>query len=595
MNAAATNKRAAIPRSRSLPTFFDNLDSFAEAPEGVAKLRAFVLDLAVRGKLVEQDENDEPASELVDAIAREKARLVKAKEIKKPQSLPPIASGAASTEVPTGWALTLLGNLVFDFQNGLSKRRSAVGEPVPVLRLADIKSGEISSRELREIQLTDDELAHYPLAKGDVLIIRVNGSADLVGRFIPCREGKRWTYCDHFIRMRVPTAYVDQRFLCILANSRWGREHVNNNTVTTAGQKTINQTGVGTLPVLLPPLSEQRRIVAKVDGLMALCDELEARGSERVRVRERASRSCLARLVNSRSRRDLASAWQRLSDHFEVLYDTPETLAHLRQSILQLAVQGKLVPQDPNDEPAVELLKRVAAKREQLLSECKLPKRANLNLDDNGDPLFDAPTGWTWTHFDEIADIASGVTKGRKLHGRKTAWYPYLRVANVQRWRLDLKVMKDIEIPIEEVAKYRLQNGDLVLTEGGDWDKLGRTAVWQGEIKDCLHQNHVFRARVLDSDIERRWVMLFTNSPVGRDYFENASKKTTNLASINMTQLRRCPIPLPPIAEQKRIVAKVDQLMSQCDELSARLRERRSAGQTLLASLVHHLLNQAEP
>ena len=280
----------------------------------------------------------------------------------------------------------------------------------------------------------------------------------------------------------------------------------------------------------LPPLAEQRRIVSKVEGLMSLCDTLESHRRARESVRERASRSVLASLTSaprtaSTGERPkaapkrqasgvetLASAWQRLSDHFEVLLDQPSGPAHLRQSILQLAVQGKLVPQDPDDEPASEMLKGLHAKRAELLESGAIRNRKRLTDEQRGEPMFDAPSGWCWDHFENLADLASGVTKGRKLEGRETASYPYLRVANVQRWFVDTSVMKEITIPVEELDKYRLLQGDLLMTEGGDWDKLGRTSIWSGEIENCLHQNHVFRARLFHDGIERQWIMMFMNS-----------------------------------------------------------------------------------
>ena len=171
----------------------------------------------------------------------------------------------------------------------------------------------------------------------------------------------------------------------------------------------------------------------------------------------------------------------------------------------------------------------------------------------------DLPEGWRWVKLDDIADIIGGVTKGRKLNGKTTITLPYLRVANVQRGRLDLDVMKEIEILTSEIEKYRLHDGDVVLTEGGDWDKLGRSAIWRNQIPNCIHQNHIFRARVKSSEVLSEWMMYYTNSEQGQNYFKEAAKQTTNLASINLTQLRACPLPLPLLEEQRRIVAEVEQ------------------------------------
>lgn len=153
---------------------------------------------------------------------------------------------------------------------------------------------------------------------------------------------------------------------------------------------------------------------------------------------------------------------------------------------------------------------------------------------------------------------------------------PYLRVANVKRGELDLSVIKEVHIAKHEVERYALRENDLLMTEGGDWDKVGRAAIWRGEIPLCLHQNHVFRARMRSQKVNLLWFERYFNSSDGRSYFEAASKQTTNLASINMRQVRGCPVPFPPLAEQKRILTKVEELMALCDRLEAQQKERET-------------------
>jgi len=163
----------------------------------------------------------------------------------------------------------------------------------------------------------------------------------------------------------------------------------------------------------------------------------------------------------------------------------------------------------------------------------------------------------------------------------------FKRVANVQRGYLDLSKIKEIEIKVEEKDKYLLEAGDLLLTEGGDADKLGRSAIWHGQVPDCIHQNHIFRARMHLSELAAEWVMQCTNSQYGRQYFLGSAKQTTNLASINMTQLRHFPVALPPLAEQKRIVAKVEALLSLCDALSAQVAQAQEVRARLLQAVLN--------
>jgi type I restriction enzyme S subunit len=166
---------------------------------------------------------------------------------------------------------------------------------------------------------------------------------------------------------------------------------------------------------------------------------------------------------------------------------------------------------------------------------------------------------WPFEHLEENAEIASGVAKGQKYGDSKTLEVPYLRVANVQDGYLDLAEIKTIRVPPEDVEALRLQPGDVVMTEGGDFDKLGRGAIWPGGITDCIHQNHIFRVRLNQSALMPRFFAAFLRSGFAKSYFLRCSKQTTNLASINMTQLRATPTPLPPLPLQQKFADLVQQ------------------------------------
>lgn len=189
----------------------------------------------------------------------------------------------------------------------------------------------------------------------------------------------------------------------------------------------------------------------------------------------------------------------------------------------------------------------------------------------------------------ECAEVVSGIAKGRKLEGRKTVLAPYLRVANVQAGYLDLREIKMIEALPSEVAELSLVRGDLVLTEGGDFDKLGRGAMWDGQLDGCIHQNHVFRVRVDGSRLLPRFLHEYLQGPAARAYFLRCAKRTTNLASINMTQLRALPVLLTSLALQREFVRQaraIEKLKSahlaslaEMDAFFASLQHRAFSGQ----------------
>lgn len=169
--------------------------------------------------------------------------------------------------------------------------------------------------------------------------------------------------------------------------------------------------------------------------------------------------------------------------------------------------------------------------------------------------------------LDEIADITGGITKGRDLSKQETVYLPYLRVANVQNGYLDLSQMKTIEVKTNEVEKYLLQVGDVLYTEGGDRDKLGRGTVWKGEISNCVHQNHVFRARLDQTRARPQYVAYWSMSAFARNYFYAKGKQSVNLASINKTVLSALTIPLPSIAEQNKVIQEIESSLSVCESI----------------------------
>jgi type I restriction enzyme S subunit len=253
-----------------------HFDTLFTTEHSIDQLKQTILQLAVMGKLVPQDPNDEPASVLLQKIAAEKARLIKAGKIKKEKPLPPIAEDEKPFDLPDGWEWCRLDDLAPEFQNGASSRGDKDGSEVIVLRLADIKNWRVSLQDTRSLIIDSSTISRYLLQKDDVLIIRVNGSADIVGRFIICEGNYDAIYCDHFIRMRFLLPILNSSYLGILGSSDLVRKDISNLFISTAGQKTVNQKHIGSLKIALPPPAEQHRIVAKVDELMALCDAMKA-------------------------------------------------------------------------------------------------------------------------------------------------------------------------------------------------------------------------------------------------------------------------------------------------------------------------------
>jgi len=254
--------------------------------------------------------------------------------------------------------------------------------------------------------------------------------------------------------------------------------------------------------------------------------------------------------------------------------------------LTKLAVRGFLSNWTKESSPLAEIKEECSSLKQEYIYRGWLRTRKPIapKLHEHENDAY--PSHWGILPLDEVAVIIGGITKGHTLRGKDVRSCLYLSVANVQRGFFDLTEMKRIEVPVHQIEKYRVESGDLLIVEGGDWDKVGRTAIWAGELPDCLHQNHIFKARVPSSVLLNEWVELVLNSEIGRDYFAGASKQTTNLASINMTQLRSFPLPIPPISEQIAILQKVNHLLSICQKLKQQRFELYDVAQMLATAAI---------
>ncbi|EAS7635384.1 restriction endonuclease subunit S [Salmonella enterica subsp. enterica serovar Hartford] len=537
---------------------------------GIKKLRELILELAVRGKLVPQDPNDEPASELLKHIAAEKAELVKQGKIKKPKPLPEISEEEKPFELPAGWEWIKISEIGHDWGQktpdedftyidvgSINKEYGIIEEP-SILSAKDapsrarkiVQKGTVIYSTVRpyllNIAIIESAFSPEPIASTAFAIIHPYTAMNA-------------NFIYYYLRSPVFINYVES-------------------CQTGVAYPAINDKQFFSGIIAVPPSSEQARITKKIKELMSLCDQLEQHSLTSLDAHQQLVETLLTTLTDSQNADELTENWARISEHFDTLFTTEPSIEALKQTTLQLAVMGKLVPQDPNDEPASELLKRIAQEKAQLVKDGKIKKQKPLPPISDEEKPFELPDGWEWCLFEDVVDIQSGITKGRNLANRKLISIPYLRVANVQRGYLDLSEVKEIDIPEEEKDKYHVIKGDLLITEGGDWDTVGRTTVWCHDWY-IANQNHVFKGRVIGQDIDPYWLETYMNSPYSRDYFASASKQTTNLASINKTQLRGCPVAIPPSSEAEKIMLKLNDFNELCEKLKLQI---QSAQQTQL-------------
>jgi len=524
-----------------------HLDLIAQAPGGVARLRELILTLAVQGKLVPQDPMETPVD--VSAISAGINRLIDEGKVPRSRTTADVDQEASFDELPNGWVAVTASN-VFVPRSGNSK----------------LIKGKLFSESAEHL------FPGYSASGQDVWLsnFEYEGTAVILSA-VGARCGKaflangKWSAIanTHIIWPLLDLVLPEYSMLLLNNEDYWIRSG--------GAQPFVKVTETLQKPVFLPPLDEQSRIVTRVEELMQLCDALEVSGQLEGQQHAQLVGTLLGTLTQSETPEALADNWQRIATHFDLLLDRPEAVDALEQTILQLVVRGLLVPQDPTDEPASVLLQKIRTEKDHLIAQGKIKRDKPLPPITDEEKPFELPQGWELARFGDLAQISSGVTLGRKTPLSKPLLFPYLRVANVQRWFLNLQSMKDVLIDEAELPRFQVCAGDLLITEGGDWDKVGRTAIWRDELPTCLHQNHVFKARGVTAEWCPDWAELYLNSDVARNYFAASAKQTTNLASINMTELKHCIFPLPPLSEQSRIVTRVNELRALCADLRQRI------------------------
>ena len=566
----------------------DHFDRICDAPDAIPRLRRFILDLAVRGKLVEQDPTDEPAAELLKRIQETKAGLLKEGRIKKSTLLESIRASAVLFEIPSSWEWVRLGqvsNLITKGSTPTSYGHSYVLSGINFIKVEAIRDSKLIPENVTSYitKETHEFLKRSQLASGDFLF-SIAGSigtcAIVTEALLPANtnqalaiiRGADAAFLIPFLQYSTRSSLLESA----LAKARGGA--MNN----------ISLEDVSNLLLALPPLAEQHRIVVKVDELMALCDRLEAAQTERESRRGKLAAASLHRLNNGADAEEFREHARFHLRHLPRLTTRPEHIQQLRQTILTLAVQGKLVPQDPRDEPASELLKRIQAEKVQMISDSKATKHLQLPAIDKNEAPFDLPAGWTWARFPELGIFGRGKSKHR----------PRNDAALFERGTHLFVQTGDVARSNGIIQTYTSKYNEIGLAQSSKWPKGTLCITIAANIADSGILS--FDGCFPDSIVGFIPASVF---PSGRyfEYFIRTAKAdllefapATAQKNINLGILNAVLIPLPPLAEHYRIVRKVDELMTICNHLEENLTVSRTIVTAFMGTVLAELLQQQD-
>ena len=554
----------------SIDLLFADFDRLIQSAESVHRLRRFILDLAVRGKLAPQDPNDEPASELLKRIAAEKAQLVRLGEIRKSRTEPELSKDLLYN-LPSGWAWAPFGLLHY-LVRGVTYSKSDVADRHMPDYVAILRANNIGPN----LSLNHDEPVFVKrervsvdqfLSSGDFMIALSSGSKNLVGKaaFVPEDFDEAIGGFCGVIRLFTPQI---QDFVRVYLQSNLYRESISAGS-RGIGINNLKKESLSNLAFALPPIAEQHRIVAKVDELMALCDRLEAARAERELTRDRLATASLSRLNTPDH---YPATFQKHSafalNNLDPLTTRPNQIKTLRQTILNLAVRGKLAPQDPNDKPASEFLEEIEADRRKR-SKSKRGRLPIVPTENQEEESYTIPEIWVWAPLGHITISLDGerIPVSKEERSRRPKLYNYYGASGV----------------IDKIDHYIFDKPLLLIGEDGA-NLINRSTPIAFIARGKYWVNN--HAHVLDGFSEDflRYIELFINAIDLKPYVTGTAQPKMNQANMNSI-----PVALPPLAEQHRIVAKVDELMVLCDRLEASL----ATGDEMRGQFVEALLHDA--
>lgn len=532
---------------------------------GIKKLRELILELAVRGLLMPQDPNDEPVSVLLKNITAEKAKFLKESKMNKQKTLSPISTDEELFKVPESWSWLRLGEIGKIF-NGNSVNASEKEKKytningIPFIATKDVGYGFERLDYSNGVAIPDGEEKFKIAKKGSVLICAEGGSA---GK--KCGIAEEDICFGNKLFANILYGAIEPKYILSLYLSPSFFERFSESMTGIIGG--ISRAKFMTLPAPIPPLNEQHCIVAKVDELMALCDQLEQQTETSINAHQTLVQALLGTLTSASEREGFNQAWARIAEHFDNLFTTEWSIDQLKQTILKLAVMGKLVPQNPNDEPASELLKKIALEKAQLRKNGKIKKQKQYISFEGLDELkTKRPNTWCWLRLADTADIVRG---GSPRPAGDPRFYdgkiPFLKVGDITR--KSGKYVEGFNATIKEAGLHKtrlIETRTVLLSNSGATLGIPAICDFPATFNDGI-------AAFIEKSEYMYDEYLFLYLSTLSKWFLDIASRGQGQPNLNTDIIKSTWLALPSLKEQHRIVTKVDELMALCDILKTQI------------------------
>lgn len=566
---------------------FEQFKNIFDRPEKVKKLRELILQLAVRGKLVEQDENDEPASVLLERIKEEKERLVKEGRIKKENPLSEICEDEKPYELPMGWKWMRLGNLTQKIGAGSTPkggRNIYIEDGIKFIRSQNVYNDGLRTKDIAYISEEINNKMFGSIVKAKDLLINITGGS--IGRCCIVPENFDIGNVNQHVSIVRCIDYSIINYLHMVLISPYIFNFIMDVQVGIS-REGLSISKLASFAIPLPPLNEQKRIVEKVDLLMLLCDSLEKELQRKVKYSSLSSKSVFNSIGNCSSLEELEETLRFIIENFKELTLGDDGVKELKNAILQLAVQGELVSQDPEDEPASVLLKKIKEEKERLIKEGKIKKEKPLPEISEGEKPYELPEGWRWARIGTIFITTSGSTPSRvRSDFYDNGSINWVKTRDLNN-RLVIKCEEKVsQTAVEECKLSILPINTVCIAMYGGSGTIGKCGILG--VETTINQsvcgilpNELFYYKFL------YYFILYV-----RPHWMNFASGSRIDPNINRNIIKNMLLPVPPLNEQKRIVEKVNSLMALCDELEKRIEKSKKYSQKLMEALLKDTFTQ---